>query len=182
MDLEQGNYYHIYNRSNNRELVFKNSENYIYFLKKFRKRFHKLLSIYAYCLMPTHFHFLVKVNKEKIDKLKQLIGIQLSAYTKAVNNMYERNGSLFQQHTKAKLIDDESYLLTLLAYIHQNPVRAGLVDRLPRWPYSSYLDLAGYRNGTLVEHSIIEDNFNSMEDFRSFSQSTIESVDSAYWI
>lgn len=132
MDLEPCKYYHLYNRSNNGEAIFKQHENYLYFLKKFRNRFETDINVFAYCLMPTHFHFLVEIITDDIDRLKKQIGIHLSSYTKAINKAFKRNGSLFQQHTKAKLIDDENYLLTLLAYIHQNPIRSNLVDNFKR--------------------------------------------------
>jgi len=182
MDLETNSYYHIYNRSNNREVIFQNSDNYLYFLRKFRNRFEELVTVFAYCLMPTHFHFLIKVETTDADELKKRVGIQLSSYTKAFNNYYNRNGSLFQQQTKEKLITDKEYLITLITYIHQNPIRAGLVKDLRDWPYSSYPDLAGYRNGDFVDKSFIEDDFASVEDFRLFSNQTIKNINKNYWI
>ena len=182
MELKQGHYYHLYNRSNGQELIFRTSENYIYFLKNFRARFEVTLNTFAYCLMPTHFHFLVKINTSHISELKRQIGILLSAYSKAFNNSFERNGSLFQQHTKAKPIDDLTYLITLLTYIHQNPIRANLVSKLEDWPFSSYPDLAGLRNGSLVDKTLIETHFNSKIEFRKFSERTISKVKSKYWI
>ena len=173
MKFETGNFYHLYNRSNNRELLFKSEENYRYFLRNFKARFEDYLSVYAYCLMPTHFHFLIKVKTEEIDELRRKIGIQLSAYTKAINKAFGRNGSLFQQHTKAKMVHEKTYLLTLTSYIHQNPLRSGLVENLIEWPYSSYRDLAGYRNGTLVDHNLIDTYFSSVEKFRKFSNQTV---------
>lgn len=174
MDLETGSYYHLYNRSNNRELVFRNTDNYHYFLGNFRDRFQELLTVFAYCLMPTHFHFLIRVDTQEIDDLKQHIGIQLSAYTKAINNAFDRNGSLFQQHTKAELVESRSYLITVINYIHQNPIKAQLVDDLKSWPYSSYLDLAGYRDGILVDHSLVKQKFGTVEEFRKFSKKSIK--------
>lgn len=182
MKFETGHFYHLYNRSNNSELLFKDEENYRYFLRKFKVRFVDYLSVYAYCLMPTHFHFLIRVKTKDIDELRKQIGIQLSAYTKAINKAFDRNGSLFQQHTKAKLIDDRAYLLTLISYIHQNPIRAGLVDQLIDWPYSSYRDLVGYQNGILVDHSLIETYFSSVEIFREFSKRTIQNIPRKYWV
>lgn len=176
MHLKPEQIYHLYNRSNNTELLFKNEENYRYFLRKFKKRLENFLTVYAYCLMPTHFHFLIKVDAKEIDKLRKNIGIQLSSYTKAINKAFGRNGSLFQQHTKAKIVDDETYLLRLVTYIHQNPLRSGLVENLTTWKYSSYLDLAGYRNGTLVDHSVVNEYFASVEDFRAFSNQLIHKV------
>lgn len=182
MDLEIGKFYHIYNRSNNKERLFKSEENYRYFLHNFKARFKDYLSVHAFCLMPTHFHFLIKVETNDINELRKHIGIHLSSYTKAINKALDRNGSLFQQYTKAKLIDNQDYLLTLISYIHQNPVRLKLVNRLDEWPYSSYLDLAGHRNGTLVDRSIVKDIFSSVEDFRDFSSQTIKEFPDNYWI
>jgi len=66
---------------------------------------------------------------------------QLSrSYTKAINKRYKRHGSLFQHHTKAVWIHSDNYLTTAAAYIHQNPVVSGLVDKLEDWIYSSYQD------------------------------------------
>lgn len=178
MDLKTGHFYHLYNRSNGRELIFRCSENYLYFLRKFRERLEEKLTVHAYCLMPTHFHFLVQITTKDISKLKKTIGLQLSSYTKALNKSYNRNGSLFQQHTKAKLIGEEEYLIALVLYIHQNPVKSKLVKRLEDWPYSSYRDLAGFRKGTLVSRTLIEKYFSSSHDFVTFSEQNIPDIKS----
>ncbi|MGK7370673.1 MAG: transposase [Candidatus Halalkalibacterium sp. M3_1C_030] len=182
MELISNQYYHLYNRSNAREPIFKTHENYLYFLESFRNRFKSKLDVIAYCLMPTHFHFLIYVNTLKIDYLKNQIGIQLSSYTKAFNNKFSRNGSLFQQHTKTKHIDDDSHLLTLVSYIHQNPIRANLVEHLEDWPYSSYRDLAGLRMGTFLNKNLIQSLFISEEEFIKFSQTTVTHIKSKYRI
>ncbi len=182
MELISGQYYHLYNRSNGGELIFKTPENYLFFLKNFRNRFENILDVIAYCLMPTHFHFVIYVKTLEVDYLKNEIGIHISSYTKAFNNKFSRNGSLFQQHTKAKHIDDENYLLTLLTYIHQNPIRAKLIKHLEDWPYSSYRDFAGFRDGTLINKSIVQSYFINEEEFIKFSLETITHVKSKYWI
>ena len=116
--------------------------------------------------MPTHFHFLIQINTENIFQVKKNIGILLSSYSKAINKKYNRHGNLFQQHTKAKLIYDENYLLAVMTYIHQNPVRRNLVDKLEVWEFSSYLDLIGVRKGTLPKSDIVKSRFKSIEDFK----------------
>jgi REP element-mobilizing transposase RayT len=88
--------------------------------------------------MPTHFHFLVRITTSDQDPLRRKIGDILSGYTKSINKYHGRTGSLFQQHTKAKLISSDRYLISILNYIHQNPVRAGLTENLEDWIYSSY--------------------------------------------
>ena len=62
VNLELGKYYHLYNRSNNEEIVFRADENYVYFLKKYRSYLQHFVNTIAYCLMPTHFHFVVRVT------------------------------------------------------------------------------------------------------------------------
>ena len=180
MQIYPNRYHHLFNRSNNNEILFKSSENYLYFLKKFRHYLEAMVDTIAYCLMPTHFHFLIYATTENIEQLKLNIGIWLSSYSKAINKRYQRHGSLFQRHTKAKMITDESYLLTLITYIHQNPVRAGLVEKLEDWPYSSYRDYIQMRKGTLPKTEIMKTRFSSIEEFVEFSNRPIE-VKKEYW-
>lgn len=143
MILETGKFYHLYNRSNNGETVFKEERNYRFFLEKYKRLVSSSVETVAYCLMPTHFHFCIKVTTTETDRLKHNIGILLSSYTKAINKQSLRHGSLFQQHSKTIEVDQLSYLITLCHYIHQNPLRAGIVFRLRDWPHSSYPDYAG---------------------------------------
>ena len=109
MHIYPETYYHLYNRSINKELLFKEEENYLYFLKQYRKRFEDKLDAIAYCLMPTHFHFLIYCHNEQENSIPQEIGIWLSSYTKAMNKRYNRSGSLFQRHTKAIPVDNDDY-------------------------------------------------------------------------
>lgn len=177
MELYQGQYYHIFNRSNNNEIVFKKPDNYIYFLKKYRSYLHPYLKTLAYCLMPTHFHFFVFIESNQIEQLKNNIGVLLSSYTKAINKRHKRHGSLFQNHTKAILVKDERHLLLVTAYIHQNPVQAKLVKMPEDWIYSSYLDYIGKRKGTLPYTKIVLDYFPKLEDFIEFSLRDISDED-----
>ena len=182
MQFETGKYYHLYNRSNNEEIIFRTDENYLYFLQRYREYFENEFATLAYCLMPTHFHFLVKVRAEKPENLSDTIGAFLSDYTKAFNVRFERHGSLFQPRTKAKEIDSEEYLITLITYIHQNPVRAKLVNKQEEWKYSSYLDLVGMRDGSLPSKDYILQYFKSLTDYKMYSEEIIESVNEEYWV
>jgi putative transposase len=177
MEIHQGGYYHIYNRSNNSETVFKSPENYVFFLSKYRKYLERSLDTIAYCLMPNHFHFLVFVRSEEIAGIKNAFGLLQSSYTKAINRRYHRNGSLFQQHAKAKLIDRDESLLTLIAYIHQNPIRRGLAEKLADWEYSSYREYLGLCKSTFVSKSYIQEYFSSIEDFKEFSEEMVASTE-----
>ena len=182
MEIYPSQYYHLYNRTNNDEVLFRDKENYLYFLKKYRRYLAEFVDTHAYCLMPTHFHFLIYLKSEEMAKFKNNLGILISSYTKAINKKYRRHGSLFQQHTKMKIIYDESYLLAVMTYIHQNPVRCGLVDKLEDWEFSSYPDLSGIRNGTLPKRDIIESRFGSFSEFRAFSEQLMKGVREEYWV
>ncbi|MDT3741356.1 MAG: transposase [Candidatus Kapabacteria bacterium] len=185
MQFYENQYYHLYNRTNNEEALFRSDENYLYFLKKYRFYLDDYLDTIGYCLMPTHFHFLVRVKTFQTQHLEQdgahlqgglhlnqlgglhlpnisktisdKIGILLSSYTKAINRKYNRHGSLFQEHSKAKLITNDCYIISLLTYIHQNPIRSGLTEKAEEWKYSSYQDYIDLRNGTLPKKDVIMD-------------------------
>ena len=182
MNLISGNYYHIYNRSNNNEIVFPSPENHGYFLRKYVHYLAAYLDTIAFCLMPTHFHFLVYVKSELARLMSDRIGILLSSYTRALNNRFNRHGSLFQHHTKSRHVDDEGYLMTVVTYIHQNPKRSGLVKRLEDWPYSSYRDYLGTRSDSFLNKTLVSSYFDSIEDFKEFSNTSMLSVKKKYWV
>ncbi|MFC4232033.1 transposase [Parasediminibacterium paludis] len=128
-------YYHIYNRCNNSENLFYNEENYSFFLRKYDYYLSDYLDTYAYCLLPNHFHLLVKVKRLEIFKLSTFLKLGKTledpsqivseafrrffmSYSKAINKQSNRTGSLFQKNFKRKLIEDKGYLLTCAKYIH----------------------------------------------------------------
>ena len=165
--------YHIYNRGNNKQQVFFNEENYLLFLKKMHSQLKPYCNILCWCLMPNHFHFIVQANeasiKERsafggkaIQELSYRIGILLSSYSQAINKQNKTSGSLFQQKTKSKELTTAknrnkggNYLINAIHYCHQNPWRAGLVKKIEDWPYSSFPDYCGLRNGTLCNKNML---------------------------
>ena len=143
-------FFHIYNRSFERTVLFQSDRNYRYFIQKLQG-LKSSCSILAYCLMPDHFHLLIYlpespspteesdlISGSTMHPLSRKIGTILSSYTQAINKQRKRNGSLFQPKTKAKKINTEEYLHTVFHYIHQNPIRAGLTSKLTDWEYSSF--------------------------------------------
>ncbi|MDX2190203.1 MAG: transposase [Bacteroidota bacterium] len=161
MAFLKNEFYHIYNQGNNKVKIFYTNDNYLYFLSKVRELIKPHCDILAYCLMPNHYHFLVVTN-EKSVKLKKVGSLELtelsngiriltSSYAQALNKKLGNTGALFRPKTKHKIIEYEQngYLQTAFDYIHKNPIASGLVEELKHWPYSSYLDFAGFRNGTL---------------------------------
>jgi len=161
MKFETHSVYHIYNKGNNSQKIFFTEANYLFFLDKIRKELIPHGDLLCYCLMPNHFHLIIHSHELEIPyALNNAIGILLRSYTRAINLQECRTGSLFQQKTKAKeLIDMDdnntvSYLESCAHYIHQNPIKAGLTKNLGDWKFSSYLDLAGLRNGTLCNQEL----------------------------
>jgi REP element-mobilizing transposase RayT len=181
MEIYPNTYYHIYNSSNNTEAVFRSRDNYGFFLTKYRHHCAPYLNTLAYCLMPTHFHLLVYVHSTDTDAARKQFGIVLSSYTQAFNKRYKRHGSLFQAGTKAKVVRDSTYLATLAAYIHNNPVRSRLVARPEEWEFSSYQEYCGLRKGTLPDTALILSSFQGVEEFRVFSEGIV-AVERAVWV
>ena len=166
MRIINGETYHIYNQGNNNEKLFYSDADYLHFLELFRKNVLPYCDVFAYCLMPTHFHFLIHASENSaeakrignIDSCVLSNGFRLlqSNYAQNINRKYERSGSLFRQRTKAKPManGDENYAFTAFHYIHQNPFIAGLVTAIEHWKFSSFPDYAGFRNGSICNRDL----------------------------
>lgn len=111
-----------------------------------RRRFLSLLStvalqsgavVIAYCLMGNHFHLAIRVDAVPLAWIMQRL---MSSYARFYNVKYGRTGHLFQARYNGKLCMDDRYLAVVIRYIHENPVRAGLVDHCRHWPWSSWSD------------------------------------------
>lgn len=155
MKIRAGKIYHIYNQGNNRETIFFQQRNYIYFLRKVRNYFLSQVNILAYCLMPNHFHFLIYPKENFIPvEFSNNFKILLRSYTRGINKQESRSGSLFRQNSKAKPINEISYALTCFRYIHQNPVDGKLVANPEDWEFSSCRDYLRFRDGTLCNKEL----------------------------
>ncbi|MEX0813643.1 MAG: hypothetical protein WD048_15600 [Chitinophagales bacterium] len=190
--MQPNQFFHIYNRGNNRQKIFFSRENYLYFLEKLRIHILPHMHLIAWCLMPNHFHWLC-YSKSNIagEKFSNDLRVMLRSYARAINKQEDRIGSLFQQHSKIKplefpggnvssdtmtrshsitgnrkistpqsrattldLDNINQYPFTCFHYIHQNPLKAGLVKKMEDWEMSSFRDYAGIRNGKLCNKSI----------------------------
>lgn len=151
--LEPGQMYHIWTHANGSENLFREAENYRYFLEKYVYYIHPVAETFAYCLMPNHLHLMVRVRDEEevlerdidltgFENLSGLISKRFSnlfnAYTKAYNKKYDRMGSLFKRAFRRKRINSDQYFSQLIIYIHNNPVHHGFVKNAIDWPYSSW--------------------------------------------
>lgn len=131
-------------------------------------------TLVCYCLMPNHFHLVLRQNTE--IPLSALMLNLISGYSRYFNNKYSRVGSLFQDQFKSIHIDSNEYLLWLSAYIHQNPKTAGLVTDLTKYTYSSYPDFVGARKGTLCEMEVVLEQFSTIGTYEQFVVDSLESI------
>jgi REP element-mobilizing transposase RayT len=177
--LHPGVYYHIYNRGNNREDLFKKHENYSYFMDLYAKYIPPVAETYAYCLLRNHFHFLVRIKDEQdwqscedwqsLPQASQAFSNLFSTYTKAINKAYQRTGSLFEKPFKRIPITEDAKFIHLIAYIHYNPQLHGFVDDFRSWSYSSYNTLLSAKSTNLATAEVL-DWFGGMDGFRAAHQ------------
>jgi len=162
--FEENCFYHIYNRSNNKETIFRSDDNYKFFLKRWVEYLSPYFDTYSYALIPNHFHFTVKVHpvddlfREAVTQEKTVAGLKflegtlaldefledqmkrfLTSYAKAFNKQQNREGSVFQKRFKRVAARTGHHLLYLIAYHHHNPIHHKLVKNYDEWKYSSYL-------------------------------------------
>jgi putative transposase len=181
------NYYHVFNRGNAKMDIFLDQEDYKFFLWRLKENIfpeksrrapsatsgmpnvtkeryvRKLLppnsfSLTCYCLMPNHFHLLIKQNSK--IKISELILRICGSYAKYFNKKYNRVGSLFQDQYKAILIDKNNYILWLSTYIHKNPQMKNLVNNPADWEWSSYLDYIGQKQESICDKGIVLEQLN----------------------
>jgi REP element-mobilizing transposase RayT len=155
-------FYHIYNRGNNGEKIFYNEGNYAYFLRRYEHYISDYAVTYAYCLLPNHFHFLIKV----IDKTKLVNQLRLFflSYSKAINQQNGRTGSLFQKRFKRTIIEDKSSLIRATLYIHSNTAHHKTSSEFRNYRYSSYQSLLS-NGATKLKREEVFEWFNGREGF-----------------
>ncbi len=172
--LEPGGYYHYFNRGNNKENIFKSEENYPYFLFLVSKYIIPIAEIYSYCLLPNHFHFIIRIKEEfELDKeIKitsrwtfQPFSNLFNAYSKAINKKYNRTGSLFQKHPKRIKIKDDTYLRNLIIYVNTNPDHHG-IGNYQTYKYSSYSSIIS-KTETLISREKVIDLFDDLDNFKT---------------
>ena len=130
--------YHIITRGINQQNIFASDDDYERFLNTLTRYCRKsACEIYAYCLMDNHIHLLLREGQETIATTMKKIG---TSYVYYYNWQYNRKGHLFQDRYKSEPVEDDAYFLTVLRYIHQNPLKAGITDDLASYSYSSYTE------------------------------------------
>ena len=137
--IEPGCVYHIYNRGNNYQDVFFQKSDYHLFLEKLNLYLKDYCSVYAFALIPNHYHLLLRIND---DIAENSFSMQFSklilSYTNKINWREKRNGSLFLSYFRRIKVEDEAYLKSLVYYTHYNPCKHDVVEDFRSYQFSSY--------------------------------------------
>jgi REP element-mobilizing transposase RayT len=161
--------YHIMMRGINRQKIFEDQDDYTKFIQTLKQ--YKEISgyqIYAYCLMGNHVHLLLKVGEEPLEQLMRRI---CGSYVYWYNWKYQRIGNLFQDRFKSEIVDTDSYFLTALRYIHQNPLKAGLVKSVADYQWSSireYINRSEFIDADFALKMFDEDRGKAVKSFIQF--------------
>ena len=185
INLEHGNYYHIYNRGVNRCNLYYTNENYRYFLRQYEKYIAPVADTYAWVLLKNHFHLLVRIKEiseinisqlpipKKLQNLNIPVALKaphlyfsdlFNAYAQAINIQENRTGSLFQRPFLRKEVDNSEYFKQLVVYIHTNAQLHGFIDDFRDYPWSSYGTMLSLKP-TRIQREKVIGWFNSKGEF-----------------
>jgi putative transposase len=181
--FECGETYHVYNRTNNRELLFRSDDNYYYFLKQFNFYISPFVDTYIWNLLPNHFHFLIRIkslpeitaflNTVPVEKqtkaekqflssgeISPLIEMAFTrlftSYAMAFNKMFRRTGNLFQRTFKRIKIERDSQFTQAIVYIHANAQKHKLIKDFVLHKWCSYHTMISDKPTRLLRNEIIE--------------------------
>ncbi len=181
--LDFGKYYHIFNSGVNNANLFFCEDNYAYFMRLYDKYINPISDTLAWCLMPNHFHFFVRIYEENelnakefeystvekpkcIDPSKQFSHL-FNAYTQAINKQRQTRGSLFKRTFVRKQVDDKTYFRHLIYYIHNNPVFHGFCETMFDYKWSSFQTMVSLKP-TKTKRDFVIDCFRGRGNFVDF--------------
>lgn len=183
--FESEYFYHVYNHARGNDRLFESDWDYKSFLSLVKKYVLPVTEIYAYCLMPNHFHFLVKNKpitipesfrkKDENSYYSHQWGSIQNTYTKKKNYRKRRRGGLFCQSINRNLIDSEEYLKMCVVYIHNNPVKHGHCFNPVAWTYSSYPAIISSRS-TNIQRAEVLSLFETKDNFISYHSSNADEI------
>lgn len=165
--------YHVIQRGNNQEYIFERDEDKHYLLRDLAESMLGLgYTLFAYVLMGNHYHLVLQTGESPLNKVMHRIN---GNYGRYYNHKYKRSGHVFGSRYKALLIQDEQYLMAVVRYVHQNPVRAGLCRRVTEYPWSSdayyrYNDRGGLVEIDLVLDYLSRDRVGAIEQYSSLME------------
>ena len=179
--FEPGKTYHVYNKTNNKELLFRTDENCHYFLNQYNKFISPIADTYAWNLLPTHFHFMIKVKSQ--DKIMSYVNSLLdrtkaqneylvnndnnalslsqfkrffTSYAMAFNTMFKRTGNLFYRTFKRVAITSDEQFTQTLIYIHANAQKHKLVKDFTLHPWTSYHSIVSDKPTRLLKDEVLQ--------------------------
>ena len=186
--------YHIFNHANGFENIFIEDENYRFFLDKYNQYILPIAETYAYCLLPNHFHLVVRIRRKEIleevfrnfkstnfskvqnfgkvevtdNMIEYYISKQFanlfSCYTQSFNKVNKRRGSLFLKNFRREPIKNKAYFMNAVIYTHRNPVHHAFCDRYTDWSYTSFCEIKE-RNSQIIEVDKLLRMFGGQESF-----------------
>ena len=178
--LQPNSSYHIFNHANGFENIFIEDENYRFFLDKYNQYILPIAETYAYCLLPNHFHLVVRIRRREVleevfrnfkstnfskvqnfgkvevtdNMIEYYISKQFanlfSCYTQSFNKVNKRRGSLFLKNFRREPIKNKAYFMNAVIYTHRNPVHHAFCDRYTDWSYTSFCEIKE-RNSQMIE-------------------------------
>ena len=166
-EFVNGRFYHVYNRTVGKELLFATDENFRFFLQQYTKYTQPYVETWAYCLLPDHFHFLIRIKENEDSKLNSEVGIDhlfisrqfrkfFQSYVMAFNKQESRHGTLLCTPFKRIEVGSDEYLKRLIYYIHANPQKHGYVPDFRIWKWSSYMAMNSNANTLLQRAAVLE--------------------------
>ena len=191
--LVADNYYHVFNRAIGREKLFISTDDYEYFLQKLKCHTLPVADIFAYSLLPNHFHLVMRINSQDIlaahfqskkrkpfdalthdisDFNMERFSNWLNGYTKFFNNKYDRKGGLFIDYTKRIEAKSDADITSFILYTHQNAVHHRLRKEIGQWPYDSYQEILG-RGPTFLMRTEMIEWFGSAQRFEEFHKQPV---------
>lgn len=171
--IEMVGYYHIVNRGVEQRIIYKEHEDYEIFLEMLCTA-NKIydVQLHGYVLMNNHYHLLIETTRENLSKFMKHINASYAIY---FNKKYKRSGHLWQGRFKSWYVTDEVYLYTLISYIHNNPVKAKIVNNTEEYRYSSYLAfIEEVEPIACLRNSFIFTEFQDKNVRKAFLQSTTD--------
>ncbi|MCX6270763.1 MAG: transposase [Bacteroidetes bacterium] len=158
--FEPGFFYHVYNRAVGNDKLFYEDADYQRFMDLLNEKLSKFAFIYAYCLLPNHYHLLIKVKDDASLRVTKDIPQQFRklgiTYVRSINKKLPRRGTLFMRPYKRKKIVSDENLYHVLFYIHLNPVNHGINPSFENYPWSSYKSIVSGKADNLVYSRVIE--------------------------
>ena len=181
--MQPGAIIHLYNHANGFENLFRDEDDYFLFTQRLIKFTSTVAHCHAYCLMPNHFHLVIRVREEQAitntcykgpieRQASKAFSNAFSSYAQIFNKKYGRMGALFIPSMKQRLVTSENDFCKVVHYVHSNPVHHGFTKTMGEWKYSSYAYLMNGRKGWLDTKYTIE-NFGSLDAFKKYHDQPI---------